>query len=146
MNSRAAVAAIGAASILGSCGGIKAPDLFIVERTGTVPGARLTLLVNEEGGVHCSSEPTHPATHLGPTLKLSDSQLVQARAIQEALHDPASRHLSLSPGPGSVFSYYVRDENGTVRFSDNSPSQPHVLHQLQLFVLQSARALCHLPL
>jgi hypothetical protein len=139
---RAAVAAIGAASILGSCGGIKAPDLFIVERTGTVPGARLTLVVNEEGGVHCNGEPTRP----GRTLKLSDSQLVQARAIQEALHDPASRHLSLSPGPGSVFSYYVRDENGTVRFSDNSPSQPHVLRQLQLFVLQSARALCHLPL
>jgi hypothetical protein len=139
---RAAVAAIGAASILGSCGGIKAPDLFIVERTGTVPGARLTLVVNEEGGVHCDGEPTRP----GRTLKLSDPQLVEARAIQEDLHDPASRHLSLSPGPGSVFSYYVRDENGTVRFSDNSPSQPHVLRQLQLFVLQSARALCHLAL
>jgi hypothetical protein len=139
---RAAVAAITAASILGSCGGIKAPDLFIVERTGTVPGARLTLVVNEEGGVRCNGEPTRP----GKTLKLSDPQLVEARAIQEALHDPASRHLSLSPGPGSVFSYYVRDENGTVRFSDNSPSQPHVLRQLQLFVLQSSRALCHLPL
>ena len=145
MSCRAGVAAIAAASILGSCGGIKAPDLFIVERTGTVPGARLALVVNEEGGVRCNGEPTQTEpTH--PTLKLSDPQLVEARAIQEALHDPASRHLSLSPGPGSVFSYYVRDENGTVRFSDNSPSQPHVLRQLQLFVLQSARQLCHLPL
>jgi hypothetical protein len=137
---RAAAGAIAAVSILGSCGGIKAPDLFIVERTGAVPGARLTLVVNEEGGVHCNGEPTRP----GRTLKLSDSQLVQARAIQEALHDPASRHLSLAPGPGSVFSYYVRDENGTVRFSDNSPSQPHVLRQLQLFVLQTAQQVCHL--
>jgi hypothetical protein len=137
---RAAVAAIAAASILGSCGGIKAPDLFIVERTGTVPGARLTLLVNEEGGVHCNGEPTRQ----GKTLKLSDSQLVQARAIQEALRDPASRHLSLAAGPSSVFSYYVRDENGTARFSDNSPSQPKVLRQLQLFVLQTAQQVCHL--
>lgn len=141
MSRRAAVAAIAAASILGSCGGIKAPDLFIVERTGTVPGARLTLVVNEEGGVHCNGEPTRP----GRTLKLSDPQLVEARAIQEDLHDSAAKHLSLAAGAGSVLSYYVRDENGTVRFSDNSPFQPKVLRQLQLFVLQAAQQICHLP-
>jgi hypothetical protein len=143
MNTKRGTAVAGllcAAMLTAGCGGIQAPDLFIVKRSGSGPGARLTLLVNEEGGVHCNGEPTR----LGKTPKLSDSQLVQARAIQEALHDPASRHLSLSPGPGSVFSYYVRDENGTVRFSDNSPSQPHVLRQLQLFVLQAAQQVCHL--
>jgi len=121
--------------LIAGCGGIKAPDLFIVQRTGSGPGARLTLLVNEEGGVNCNG---------GPTLKLSDPQLVQARAIQEALRDSASRNLSLAAGPSSVFSYYVRDENGTVRFSDNSPSQPKVLRQLQLFVLQASQQVCHL--
>ena len=128
--------ALAAASVLAGCGGVKAADLFIVYRGGSTPHARLTLLVNEEGGVHCNG---------GPTLKLSDPQLVQARAIQEELHEQASEHLSLPPGRGSVLSYYVRDENGTVRFSDNSPKQPKVLRAMALFVLQVAQQLCHLP-
>jgi hypothetical protein len=133
------LAAIGLAT--GCGGGIAAPDLFIVQRAGSAPVARLTLLVNEEGGVHCYQE----ATHRGPTLKLSDPLLVRARAIQEELHEQASEHLSLPPGKGSVLSYYLRDENGTVRFSDNSPGQPKVLRELALFVLQAAQQVCHLP-
>jgi hypothetical protein len=120
---------------LAGCGGVKAPDLFIVYRSGAIPGAALTLLVNEEGGVRCNR---------GPTLKLSDSQLVQARAIQEDLHDPASSKETLPAGAGSVLSYYVRDENGTVRFSDDSRGQPKVFRQLALFVLQTAQGVCHL--
>jgi hypothetical protein len=125
-----------AAALIG-CGGIKAPDLFIVERTGSVAGARLTLLVNEEGGVRCNG---------GRTLKLSDPALIDARALQEELSGPASKHLSLPAGPGSVFSYYVRDENGTVSFSDNSSRQPAVLRRLALFVLQTAQQVCGLPM
>jgi hypothetical protein len=120
----------------GCGGGIASPDLFIVQRTGSGPGARLTLLVNEEGGVRCNN---------GQTLKLSDPLLIRARAIQEELHEQASEHLSLSPGTGSVLSYYLRDENGTVRFSDNSPKQPRVFHELALLVLQIAQQVCHLP-
>jgi hypothetical protein len=118
------------------CGGIKAPDLFIVYRTGSGPGARLTLLVNEEGGVNCNG---------GPTLKLSDPQIVQARTIQEDLQSPAGKHLALPARPGSVLSYYLRDENGTVRFSDNSAGQPAVFRQLALFVLQTSQQVCRLP-
>jgi hypothetical protein len=131
----AATAAILAATLTAGCGGIKAPDLFIVERSGNVAGAQLTLLVNEEGGVRCNG---------GPTRKLSDSRLVEARAIKEDLHDPASKHISLPARAGSVLSYYVRDENGTVRFSDDSTGQPAVLRRLALFVLQTAQQVCHL--
>lgn len=122
---------------LQACGGILAPDLFLVQRSGSVPGARLTLLVNEEGGVHCNG---------GPTLKLNDAQLVEARGLQEDLRGPASKHLSLLPGPRSVFSYRLRDENGSVSFSDDSSGQPAVLHRLALFVLQTSQRVCHLPL
>jgi hypothetical protein len=123
--------------LLAGCGGgIAAPDLFIVQRTGNGPGARLTLLVNEEGGLRCNG---------GPTLKLSDPLLVRARAIQEELHEQASEHLSLPPGRGSVLHYYLRDENGTVRFSDDSPEQPKILRELALLVLQIAQQTCHLP-
>jgi hypothetical protein len=124
--------------LLGGCGGgVKAPDLFIVTRTGSVPGADLTVLVNEEGGVSCNR---------GPTLKLSDSQLVQARAIQEEVHDSAEKQLVLPPAPGLVFSYHLRDENGTVSFSDNSAHQPKYLHQLELLILEVAQGTCHLQM
>lgn len=122
---------------MAGCGGIRAPDLFLVQRTGTVPGARLTLLVNEEGGVRCNG---------GPTLKLADPQLVEARGIQEDLRDPASKHISLPPGPQPVFSYRVREESGSVSFSDDSSGQPKVFHRLALFVLQTAQRVCHLPI
>jgi hypothetical protein len=131
----AALVVLVAGLALAGCGGITAPDLFIVNRTGSGAGGPLTLLVNEEGVVHCNGT-------MAP--KLSDSQLVQARAIQEDLHDPASKHLSLPPMPGSVLSYYVRDQDGTVRFSDNSRAQPPVLRNLALFVLQTAQQVCHL--
>ena len=126
-----------AAGSLAGCGGIKAPDLFIVQRTGTVPGARLTLLVNEEGGVHCNG---------GRTLKLSDPMLIEAREIQEDMRGPASKHISLPPGPRPVFTYRLRQESGSVSFSDDSSGQPRVFRRLALFVLQTAQRVCHLPL
>lgn len=118
------------------CGGIKAPDLFIVKRSGTGPDARLTMLVNEEGGIRCNG---------GAQLKLSDSQIVKAREIQEELHDPASKHLALPAQPGSVLAYSVRDQDGTVTFADNSRAQPKVLRSLALFVLEAAQQVCRLP-
>jgi hypothetical protein len=123
-----------AAALIAGCGGVTAPDLFVVERTGA--GARLTLLIDEQGGLHCNGR-------RGSTL--SDPQIVQARAIQEELATPASRHVSLPVRPGSVFGYYLRDESGSVSFADNSAGQPRVFRNLALFVLQLAQQNCHLP-
>src|ERR1700759_1839641 len=106
----AAVALVGASLTLLACGGIAAPDLFVVQRSGSGPHARLTLLINEEGGVRCNGL----ATRRGHKLKLSDAALVQARAIEEDLEEPASTHLSLAPRSGSVLSYSVREEKGSV--------------------------------
>jgi hypothetical protein len=118
---------------IAGCGGIKAPDLFVVERSGSVPGARLTLLVDEEGNVRCNG---------GEELKLSDPQIIQARALQEELKEPAEAGMSLPAKPGSVLSYRVRDENGLVSFADDSAK---VLRNLALFVLQVAQGVCRLP-
>jgi hypothetical protein len=131
-----ALGALAVALASSGCGGVQAADLFIVQRNGSTPQARLTLLVNEEGVVRCNG---------GPPLRLSDPQIVRARDIQEELHGPASKHLSLPARPGSVLSYYVRDVDGTASFSDNSRGQPAVLRQLALFVLQTSQQLCHLP-
>ena len=122
-------------AIVAGCG-VSAADLFIVTRSGSGPHAHLTLLVDEEGGVTCDGRLA--------AKKLEDPQLKEAREIQEELEKPSASNLSLPARPGSVLSYYVRDEKGSVRFSDNSTRQPAVLHKLQLFVLQSSQAVCHL--
>jgi hypothetical protein len=120
----------------GGCGGVLSPDLFIVYRSGNSPGAKLTMLVNEEGVVHCNG---------GPGRHLSDPQIIEARTIQENLEEPAAKHESLPAAPGSVLSYYLRDGNGTVRFSDNSPHQPAAMRKLAGFVLTVAQGVCGLP-
>ncbi len=127
--------------LLAACGGIKAPDLFVVQRTGSGPHARLTLLVDEEGGVHCNGI----GSRGGVKLKLSDPQLVEARAIQEELEEPSAKHTVLAPGAKSVLRYFVRDEHGYVRFSDDSAAQPKVFRQLALFVLRASQNVCGLP-
>lgn len=129
-------AGVTAAALVG-CGGITAPDLFIVYRSGQGPRAHLTLIVNEEGGVRCNGKQAKQ--------KLTDPQIIKARTIQEDLEKPALQHLSLAPRPGSVLSYSVRDENGSVRFSDNSSGQPAVFRQMALFVLEASQQICHLP-
>jgi hypothetical protein len=136
-----ACALLAVCALLAGCGGVRAPDLFIVKRTGSGAHAKLTLLVNEEGGVRCNGV----GTSAGHKLKLSDAALVEARAIQEDLEEPSTSHVSLTPGAKSVLSYYVRNEHGYVRFSDDSAGQPKVFRQLALFVLQTAQSVCGLP-
>lgn len=123
------------AALIAGCGGVLSPDLFVVYRSGSTPGAKLTMLVNEEGVVHCNAGPPH---------HLSDPQIIEARVIQENLKDPASRHESFPAAKGSVLSYYVRDQDGTVNFADNASIQPAVTRKLAAFVLSVAQGVCGL--
>jgi hypothetical protein len=135
---KAALAAMLTVALLcGGCGeSVTLPDLFLVTRTGGTPDAKLTVLINEGGSVHCDGGPVH---------QLSDPQLIQARGVTEELNSPSAKHLSLPPRPGSVFSYYVRDAEGTVRFADNSAGAPAAFHHLALLVLEVQQRVCHLP-
>jgi hypothetical protein len=128
-----------AVALAGGCGeSIELPDLFVVQRSGRVPGAGLTLVVNEGGAVRCGKG--------APVRQLSDPQLVLARGLQEELQGPSAKRLVLPPRPGSVFRYVVHDAEGSVRFSDNSADQPSVLRHLAYFVLEVSQKVCHRPL
>jgi hypothetical protein len=129
------------AAVAGCGGGVTLPDLFVVQRSGHVRGAWLTVLVNEGGGIRCGKGPAH----LGPVRQLSDPQLIAARVLQEELVDPSAKHISLPPLPGSVYRYNVRDAEGWVRFADNSAGMPAVLGKLEYFVLETAMKVCGLP-
>jgi hypothetical protein len=136
---RAALAASAAAVLalapgLAGCGG-EARDLFLVQRSGSIPGARLSLRVTDDGRASCNRR---------PLVDITSAQLIGAREDERDLEGPAERRVRLPPGPGSVLRYAVRLEEGTVRFSDTSPRQPPVFFRVAALTRQIARGPCGL--
>jgi hypothetical protein len=124
------VTAVGA--IFAACGQ-RPPDLFVIERTGSIPGARLTLHVSDDGTVRCNR---------GKGRRLADPQLLAARRLARELEPLAARRLSLPPARGSVLSYRVRLAAGVVSFSDSSPGLRPAMGRVQAFTRWVARSTC----
>lgn len=137
----AAGALLAVAALLAGCGG-PSPDLFVVERTGAVPGARLTLVVDDGGFVRCNG---------GERRQISSEQLIDAREIARTINGEedkpglADRDLALPPRPGSVLRYDVRTEQGRVSFADTSAGQPKDLYRLANLTRVLAKQVCGLP-
>jgi hypothetical protein len=130
---RWAAAALALVALASGCGTPSA-DLFVVHRSGSIPEARLTLLVSDGGTVQCN----------GRKRELSDALLLQARELARDLESPAGRGVRLAPGPDAVLRYNVRLEDGSVRFSDTSRGQPAVFRRVAFFVREVAQSACGL--
>ena len=144
MSARALAAGLAATQALlaAGCGG-PSSDLFAVERAGTVPGARLTLVVDDGGFVRCNH---------GDRKEISSAQLIDARDIARQLDGepdkepgPAKKNLTFAPRPGSILRYDVRTEQGSVAFADNSARQPAVLFHVAELTRDLAKQVCGLP-
>lgn len=128
---------------VGCVTGTESADLLVVERDGTVPGARLTLRLQDGAEATCNG------TERGT---LTSEQLIDARAIVRALKgDPEEDEPGLlqtkpdlPPRPGSVFRFRVRFEDGVVRFADNSAGQPEEYARLAKLTRDVARGACGL--
>jgi hypothetical protein len=130
-----AVLAVAAALALAGCGAsVGTPDLFLVTRTGTIPGARLTMLVNDGGYVTCD----------GRRHQLPSDRLLDARELLRQMKPYAKQHLTLPPGGQSILRYRIKTEFGTLAFSDDSRAVPSKLYQLPLFVREVAQRVCRL--
>lgn len=112
---------------------VKSADLFVLARTGQ--GTRLTLLVNDAGTIRCNG---------GKAKPLSDAFLIRARDLADNLAGDASHSLALPVGPGTVFSYRIKLQPGTVSFSDRDTAGHPVLAQAELFAAQVAQQACGL--
>ncbi len=121
--------------VLAGCGSPPA-DLFVVERSGPIPGARLTLLVSDDGTVRCNG---------GPRRDAGSDRLLDARTLVRELGSAAEKDRSLAPGPGSVLRYRVRLEDGMVAFSDTSPGRTAADLSLAAYTREVARQVCGLP-
>jgi hypothetical protein len=129
----AALGALGAVAV-GACGS-EARDLFLVTRSGDVPGARLTLRVTDDGRASCNGK---------ALIDITSAQLIAARETERDLAEPTRAHLRLAPGAQSVFSYRVRTEEGSAAWSDDSRRQPAVLYKLAKLTRDVAKGPCHL--
>lgn len=123
------------------CGSPSA-DLFVLDRTGTIPGAKLAMLVGDGGTVRCNG---------GKERAITSADLIEARKIARDLNGedeehpgPAVSDTSLPPGPGSILRYEIRSEKGTVAFSDTSARQPAVFYRAAKLSRDMARRVCGL--
>jgi hypothetical protein len=128
-----ALVLLAAAAALTGCGNRRAPDLFVLTRTGSIPGADLRLRVTDDGLVRCNG---------GQRQRMSDPLLLDAREIERELNGVAPR--SLPPGPRSVLRYRLLLEDGTVTFSDSSRGQTREMFLTQEFARGVARQVCGL--
>jgi hypothetical protein len=138
-----ALAAVAVAAGAAGCSGPGPADLFVVQRTGTIAGARLTLRLTDDAGAYCNG---------GPRKELTSAQLIEARALRRALDGErededglAVKHLNLPPGRVSTLAYRVRSQDGVVAFHDTSPHQPQAFYRLAKLTRDVARGPCGLP-
>ena len=123
-----------AAVVLAGCGS-PASDIFEVERSGSIPGADLRIVVADDGTVRCNG---------GAPKNLGDPRLLDARELGRELTDTARGGRELHAGPGTVLSYRVRLPSGTLTYSDSSVGQTKAMLQMQGFVRDVAQHVCGL--
>jgi hypothetical protein len=130
----AALAALVGIGALAGCGAA-APDVLLLTRSGSLPGARLTLLVNDGGTVRCNG---------GAPRQLPARRLLDARRIAEDLSEEAHDDLTLPAPPGSLLRYRLRTEQGTVTFSDVDAVRRPELAPVIVFARAVAQDVCGL--
>jgi hypothetical protein len=134
---RGALACTGAAAVLAAgvigCG-TPSPDLFVMKRDGTVPGAKLSLLVSDQT-TRCND---------GPVKRLTSAQILEARGILRELLDVQAGSVKVPKAPpAQIFSFAVQTEKGTLRYPDTA-QRPPILPRLSRFVRRVAIDTCGL--
>jgi hypothetical protein len=123
--------------VLAGCGfDVQSPDVFLFTRTGTAPGhPTLSLLVNNGGTARCNG---------GKSRSISSAQLISARDLSDNLSSDATSGLTIKPTAGTVYTYAVRMQQGTVRFPDVAGRTHKYLAQAELYFVQAMLGICNI--
>jgi hypothetical protein len=124
--------ALAAAAALAGCGTPSA-DLFVVDRTGSLPDAKLTLRVGDGGTVRCDGGEERP---------IASEDLLDARQLTEDLRPLLDRGARLPARPGSLLQYRVSGEEGEASFADNSRRLPRAFGEVIRFTRKIAIEVC----
>lgn len=123
-----------AALSLGACGlNVRSADVLLLTRTGQ--GTTLTLLIGDGGTISCDGRSPKP---------LNDSLLIRARDLAVNLAGDATGNLHLPAGPGTIFTYRIKLQTGTVVFSDHDTAHHPLLAQTEVFAAETAQQACNL--
>ncbi len=128
---RAPVAALALAVLLAGCGS-PPPDLFVVTRSGGDRNANVRLRVSDGGTVTCN----------GKEHELPAEELLTARQLARDLAPEAELGLELPSGRGTLLSYRVRLEQGTVAFGDRSRDMPGAFNRVVAFTKDVTEGVC----
>lgn len=124
------------AGLIAGCGGTqRAADLFEVERSGSIPGANLKLLVTDNGTVRCNGGAARPLP--GPLL-------VEARGLTEDLAAQAGKPIAEVPKANAIYSFKVRLGAGTLSWQDGSLGLPAPFYELSRLTRRIAKEACGL--
>ncbi len=127
----------GLAAVATGCGTPSA-DLFIVDRDGTLPGAKLHLLVSDGGWVVCNRD--------GRERPIDSDRLLDARQLTEDLQPLLDRGTTYPAAKeGTLLRFRVSGENGAIRFADTSAAREPILGRLIQFTRRVSMEACGKP-
>ena len=135
MRRAAWLVAVAVAPVVAGCGKVTPPDDMLVLRTGSIPGAKLSLRVTDAGFASCNRK---------PLVMISGHDLIETRAAVAAVEGEAKAKRRLPALPGSVFQYRVRIQQGTIGFADNSRGKSSSDAEIAYLTHLIATGPCHL--
>ena len=122
-----------AAVVLGAAAcGTPSADLFVVERAGSLPDAKLTLVVGDGGSVECDGE----------ERSISSDRLLEARELARDLEPLLARRTVLPGGRRALLRFRVLGDAGEARFADVTAARDPVLARVLAFTRAVAKEAC----
>ena len=131
---RPALLAAATAAVLAAGCGTPSADLFVIERSGELPDARVTMVIGDGGAVECD----------GTERSMSNDRLLEARELADDLAPLLDRRLRLPVPDAALLRYRILGEGGEIRFADASPRLPPELGRLVRFSRAVATEACGL--
>ena len=127
--------AAGLAATVATAGcGTPSADLFVVERAGDLPDARVRIVVGDGTTVRCD----------GRERPLPSDLLLEARGLADDIEPLLARRIRLPVPRSALLRFRVTGEQGEVRFADASPGQRPEFGRLVRFTRAVARESCGL--
>jgi len=125
-------AAATAALALAGCGGAYS-DLLAVERTGSLPDARVSYVVNDGGTIRCDG---------GDEQQLPSKLLLESRDVVRALREQFEARTDYPRSPRALLRFRAETADGEMTFSDIDGARDPDLGRLVLLVRRTAQQMC----
>jgi hypothetical protein len=128
----ATAVATSAALALAGCGGAYS-DLLAVERTGSLPDAQVSYVVNDGGTIRCDG---------GSEQQLPSKLLLESRDVVRALREQFEARTAYPRSPRALLRFRAETADGEMTFSDVDGARDPDLGRLVLLVRRTAQQMC----